>query len=182
MPSVKLSISPISQSRCQYFFILGFHDCVELFLGLAADTLNVGKPKMDFMELSGTVSAKLSPDQLQQRDAMKGLMILVSHSNTMAISFPSFKLTITEPLQPASSHRTLRRFFGVKFENITIIYLVQHEEVLESLAIAQKALDQGDTEISVINSARAFHQLLHFPQRWISGSLPPIPLLFWGRL
>jgi hypothetical protein len=49
--------------------LLGFHDAIEFFLQVASEKLNVGKPKIEFLEYWDLIAPKLAPNELPQREA-----------------------------------------------------------------------------------------------------------------
>jgi hypothetical protein len=140
--------------------LLHFHDSVELFLGLAADKHNVGKPKMDFMQLLGEVDTAIQPDRLEQRGPMRRLndarVSLKHHGNILSGAQIDDYRTFTSSFFEENTPKV----FGLAFNQVSMIDLIQSEGARQTLTKAQEAFDRGDNEDVVINAAIAFHQLL----------------------
>jgi hypothetical protein len=141
--------------------VLNFHDAVEFFLQLAADTLDAPtKTGTTFMEYWEVLSTKVD-DGITQKAAMKRLnkaRVNLKHGGTFlpALEIESFK----EATERFFAENT-PRVFGVSLAEVSLVDLVLNGSVRDDLRAAQAALAADDLDDARRQAAFAFKRLLH---------------------
>jgi hypothetical protein len=143
------------------YSLLGFHDVVEFFLQLITESLNVDKKSRAFLDYWDVIDKKTGSEPLSQRAAMKRLndarVALKHHGNLPSHSqveqFRSYVSAFFEDSTPL--------FFGLSFDQISMIEMVSYDDPRQSLREAEGALEAGNTESAMESIAIAFDQLLH---------------------
>jgi hypothetical protein len=140
--------------------ILHFHDSVELFLQLASERFNVGKPRTQFMEYWDLIDPELGADRLAQRESMRRLndaRVSLKHHGTLpsALAIEQFRASVSSFF---SENTPL--VFGVHFERISMADLVRIDATRESLKRAEVFLEGGDLENAMVHVATAFAELI----------------------
>lgn len=142
--------------------LLGLHDCVELFLQLAAEYLNVGdSKKTDFIQYWGFIDSRLEPERLSHKPAMRRLndarVSLKHHGNLPSYAqIEEFRVITSNFLEESTP-----LVFGITFDQISMIDLVQYEEPRDTLKAALSVLNDGNTETAMSNIAIALEQILY---------------------
>lgn len=138
-----------------------FHDSVELFLHLSAETLNVNLPQyIRFMEYWEKINNDLIGKELTQKISMSKL-------NTARVSL-KHKGNYPNPEDIEYFRVNTQNFFeencptifGIEFAEISLLNLIQDEEVKEILEKAQNEFSNDQYKESLENIAIAFHILL----------------------
>jgi hypothetical protein len=140
--------------------ILMFHDTVELFLQLSAEYLDVGKPKIEFLEYWDLISSKLSSSTLPQKESMRRLnksRVALKHHGTLPskLDIESFRGVTFDFLVDSTPI-----IFNVEFKDISLIDFVTEENARQNLHDATTLLTTGNLEDALRKVAIAFHLLI----------------------
>jgi len=143
-----------------YISILMFHDSVELFLHLSAEFLGLNLRDINFMEYFTRINKKLEEQELTQRTSMDKL-------NRTRVSF-KHKGLYPNPDDIEYFRVNAQNFFeencpiifGIEFVDISLLDLIQDDEVKKALRDAQNESKNKNYKNSLENIAIAFHILL----------------------
>jgi len=140
--------------------ILTFHDAIELFLQLASEHLDVGKKDPSFMEYWDLISQRLSNQELTQKESMRRLnktRVALKHHGTLPskLDIEAFRAIATNFFEENTSI-----IFGIDFSNISLVELVQCENVKSNLKNAEELLKENNIEEALDKVALAFAQLI----------------------
>lgn len=143
-----------------YLSILMFHDSVELFLHLSAESLGLNLTNISFMEYFTRINNKLEDKELSQRTSMDKL-------NRTRVSL-KHKGLYPNPIDIEYFRVNTQNFFeencpivfGIEFTDISLLNLIQDEEVRKELENAQSVFNNGHYKESLEIIAIAFHILL----------------------
>lgn len=140
--------------------VLTFHDSIELFLQLASEYLNVGKPKPDFMDYFDMLEPKLPSGGLSQKESMRRLnksRVALKHHGSIPsrLDVDAFRAIVTSFFEDNS-----QLVFGIQFNSISLVNLVQYTRVRLTLEEAIKLIEVGNEESAIAKIAIAFAQLL----------------------
>lgn len=140
--------------------ILTFHDAIELFLQLASEHLDVGKQQPSFMEYWDLISQKLSNQELTQKESMRRLnraRVALKHHGTLPskLDIEAFRASATNFFEENTPI-----VFGIDFSDITLVELIQCEDVKNNLKDAEEFLKENKIEESLDKVALAFAQLI----------------------
>ena len=143
-----------------YLSILMFHDSVELFLHLSAESLGANLTKNSFMEYFTKINKELKGIELSQKTSMDKLnraRVSLKHKglypNPDDIDY--FRVSTQ-----AFFEENCPIVFGIEFTDISLLNLIQDEEVRKDLENAQKEFENGHYKESLEIIAIAFHILL----------------------
>lgn len=160
--------------------ILTFHDAVELFLQLAAEYTNAAtKNDTPFMVYWEKISDKLPEGQeLTQKESMRRLnrsRVDLKHYGTRPIKLDieGFRASATNFFV----ENTLA-IFGIEFADISLIELVQYENVKEDLSEAENALNGDQIEDALGKVAFAFSKLIDDYERRKRDEFGSSPFFF----
>jgi hypothetical protein len=140
--------------------ILTLHDAAELFLQLATEHLNVkGKQEIKFMEYWDIIG-KHPKVRLTQQESMRRLhkaRNTLKHNGIFPpkLDIEAFRATATNFFEENTPN-----VFGVDFSDISLVNLIQYEDVRNSLKEAGEMLHTGNIEGSIHMVAIAFAQLI----------------------
>jgi len=143
-----------------YISVLMFHDSIELFLNLSAEFLKVNKKDPNFMEYFTEINKKLNNQELTQKismDKLNKVRVLLKHKGL----YPNpndvehFRVNTQNFLEENCSI-----IFGIKFIDISLLDLVQDEEVKNILEDAQNEFKSGEYKKSLEYISIAFYVLL----------------------
>jgi len=137
-----------------------FHDSVELFLHLSAEFLDANLDKINFLKYFNRINEKLGDQYLTHKAAMITL-------NKERVSLKHYNLYPNQDNIENHCVNTQNFFeencpivFGIQFADISLINLIQDEEVKEMLEKAQNNLNNEHYKESLENIAIAFRILL----------------------
>lgn len=136
------------------FSILSLHDSVEMFLKLASENKNIPSSKLSFMEYWEKI-----PD-LTLKESLKNLnerRVNIKHKGLLP-SKSDIEISRINTTDFFEQNTIIQ--FGIEFKNISLLTLLNYLPVKTSLENAQNALDAGDFQLSIQNSAIAFSELL----------------------
>ncbi len=143
-----------------YISILMFHDSVELFLHLSAESLGANLTNISFLEYFTRINNKIEDKELSQKTSMdklnrarvslkhKGLYPNPDDINYFRVSSQNF------------FEENCPIVFGIEFADISLLNLIQDEEVRNELENAQDVSNNGHYKESLEIIAIAFHILL----------------------
>jgi hypothetical protein len=140
--------------------ILQFHDSIELFLQLAAEYLDVGKNKIEFMQYWDILDSTLGAGKITQSESIRRLnkaRVAFKHHGTL----PS-KLDI-KAFRASATNFFLENtpiIFNLEFSEISLVELVESNEAKESLILARKELNENNIENALKNAGIAFHLIM----------------------
>jgi hypothetical protein len=139
--------------------LLTMHDCVELFLHLAAERLNIGKKRTEFMQYFELIEPVLG-EPLAQRETMRRLnsaRVALKHHGTQPgrREVGTFAVAVEDFLSSNAP-----RVFGLDIGAISLAQLVTEETVRASLERADNQFEQGDIPEALVSIAEAFARLL----------------------
>ncbi len=154
--------------------LLMFHDSVELFLALAAESLNVFKKGMQFLEYFTAIDKVIGPDALAERGAMVRLnearVGLKHYSNVVARS------AVLEFADRSRAFFDLnaQKLFAVAFDEVSLSSLISVPEVRAELSEADSTIASSDWEAALRHLAIAFVRLCaaHGIARHVPHSMP----------
>ena len=140
--------------------ILTFHDAIELFLQLASEHLDVGKQQPSFMEYWDLISKKLPNQELTQKESMRRLnkaRVTLKHHGTLPsrLDIEAFRANATNFFEENTSI-----IFDIAFSDISLVELVQCEDVKNNLKVAEGFLKENKVEEALDKIALAFAQLI----------------------
>ena len=158
--------------------ILTFHDAIELFLQLASEHLDVGKQQPSFIEYWDLISQKLPDQELTQKESMRRLnkaRVALKHHGTLPskLDIEAFRASATNFFE-----ENTRIVFDIDFSDITLIELIQCEDVKDSLKDAEKCLKENKIEESLDKVALAFAQLIDDYESRKTGRYGRSPFFF----
>lgn len=145
--------------------ILSFHDAAELFLHLALQHLDASKNVKDFMSYWEPINNKLSPKTITQKEPMRRLnnaRIQLKHYGTdpSALDIEDFKTRVMQFF----NENTLT-VFDITFDSISLIDLVQDQDVKDMLHNAQKLMGKNDFPECLKEIGRGFGMLVNNYER-----------------
>jgi len=140
--------------------LLGFHDAIEFFLQVTSEKLNVGKPKIEFLEYWDLITPKLAPNELPQRESMRRLnkaRVALKHHGThpSRLDMDDFCGATNRFMEQAT-----QLVFGVSISEISLVQFVICEEARLKLIEAIKNLTEGKLADSCCLAALAFDALV----------------------
>ncbi len=140
--------------------ILGFHDCVELFLDLACDYLSVTEKVGEFKHYWKFLEQKLNGAVLSQKRTMERLnesRKAFKHHGTLPSSFDieKFRSSVADFFEENTS-----TIFNIEFNSISLHTLVQNGKVKSLLCDVDILLKQNERQEAIDKIAVAFAQLL----------------------
>jgi hypothetical protein len=135
--------------------LLPFHDAVELFLQVAAETRQVKLPKsFDFLEYWTAFSeAGLPLPYQQQMRRFNNARVEVKHRGTLPSrhDVEGFRFTVSSFLNETSP-----KLFAIEFDSISLSSLVRSEVVRSALQAAEAASQGGQLQEALEQVAKAF--------------------------
>ena len=140
--------------------ILTFHDAIELFLRLASEFLDVGKAQPSFIEYWDLLSKKLSERGLTQRESIRRLnkaRVGLKHHGILPskLDIEAFRASATNFFEENTP-----TVFKIEFSDISLIDLVQCEDVKNKLKEAETMIGESKVADAIENVAFAFAQLI----------------------
>jgi hypothetical protein len=144
--------------------LLPFHDAVELFLQVAAETHHLTLRKsVDFIEYWTEFSNADRPLRYQQQmRRFNNARVEVKHRGTLPSQpdVEGFRATVTNFLV-----ETTPELFEIDFNSISLSSLVQSDDVRTALQAAETAAEAGQFGEALEQAAKAFHLSLR-NHRW----------------
>lgn len=137
------------------FSILSFHDSIEMFLKLLAEHKNVRSDKLNFLDYWTKVPSLTLKESMRNLNSRrvnikhKGLLPSKSDIEISRVNATDFFEQNTLPQ------------FGIDFKEISLLDLIQYDEVKMNLEIATESLENNDIEKCIEHSALAFDDLIH---------------------
>jgi len=143
-----------------YISILMFHDSAELFLHLSAEILGLNLTNISFMEYFTRINKELDDKELTQRTSMDKLnrtRVSLKHKGLYPnpIDIEYFRVNTQNFFE-----ENCQTIFGIEFDKISLLDLIQDEEVRKELENAQNEFRNGQYKESLEIIAIAFHILL----------------------
>jgi len=140
--------------------ILTFHDAIELCLQLASEYLDVGKAQPSFMEYWDLLSQKLPGVGLTQRESIRRLnkaRVGLKHYGILPskLDIEAFRASVTNFFEENTP-----TVFKIEFSDISLIDLVQCEDIKNKLKEAENMLREGRVDDALENVAFTFAQLI----------------------
>lgn len=153
--------------------LLPFHDAAEMYLLLACERHNAGGKKPDFMDYFAYLED--AGIVLSEREAMRRLnkaRVAIKHNGVLpaAVDVEGFRQSTTNFLQNNS-----QAAFGIDFDRISLVSLVQDERIRGQLEAAEQALADGNIGEALAEATAAFALLIagtNHPPRPISEERP----------
>ena len=143
-----------------FISVLMFHDSVELFLHLSAEYLDANLDNINFMKYFNRIDEKLENQNLTQKAAINTL-------NKERVSLKHYNLYPNPDNIEMHRVNTQNFFnencpviFGIEFDEVSLLNLIQDEEVKETLEKAQNEFNDNQYKESLENIAIAFQILL----------------------
>lgn len=143
--------------------ILALHDCVELFLGLAAEHVNAAirpKDQLNFLEYFDRIGNAPNPKQLVHRAAMKRLNAARVGLKHQAVRPATADVAQLRDLVAAFFESNTPLVFGVGWDDVSLVDLVTFAGARESLKEAEGKLAEGDTAAAMVAIAIAFRRVV----------------------
>ncbi|WP_282113408.1 hypothetical protein [Maribacter stanieri] len=137
------------------FSILSFHDSIEMFLKLLAEHKNIRSDKLNFLDYWTKVPSLTLKESMRNLNSRrvnikhKGLLPSKSDIEISRVNATDFFEQNTLPE------------FGIDFKEISLLDLIQYEEVKKNLEIASESLENNNIEKCIEHSALAFDDLIH---------------------
>lgn len=155
--AVRQSHSPAPMNSAS---LLTFHDAVELFLQLSSEHLDAGGSRLRFMEYWELLSAKIEDGKIGQKESMRRLnkaRVALKHHGTRPsqLDVEAFRASTTNFFEENTPV-----VFGIEFESISLIDLVQPKDVREKLEVCQQRIREGNFDSAVEQAALSFEMLL----------------------
>lgn len=140
--------------------ILLFHDSAELFLQLACDRLNASKSDIKFMDYWELINSKLDNSELPQKESMRRLNSSrgnFKHHGTMpsVTDIEGFRANVGYFFRESTPI-----IFGIEFDSISLIDVVQNANVKKRLVKASEHLEVGLHEEALDQIAIAYSILV----------------------
>ena len=140
--------------------LLMMHDAVEMFLQLVAEKLNISTKNFKFLDYWKKLTLPKNR-QITQKESMRKLnnsRVALKHSGIKPSKqeIESFK-NITKIF----FEHECKNIFNLNFEDISLVDLVNYENVKDSLARAKNNFKMSDINETLKNFAIAFSLLLH---------------------
>ena len=139
--------------------VLTFHDSVELFLQLAAETKGINTADLKFMQYWDVLKPHLQNGELRQKEEMRRLN--KSRVDLKHIGILPSKLVIEALRANTTSffEENTPLVFGIEFGKISMTYLIQNTTVRSLLDEATTLIEQGTTGEALNKIAIAFAEL-----------------------
>lgn len=140
--------------------VLTFHDSVELFLQLAAESKGIKTTELNFMQYWDMLKPHIQNSELSQKEAMRRLNKVRVDLKHIGI-LPS--ILVIESLRANTTsffEENTPILFGIEFRNISMTYLIQDSTVKSLLDEALSFLEQGARAKAIDNIALAFAELM----------------------
>lgn len=161
--------------------ILAFHDSVELFLHLSAEAVNTKVDrKTSFMDYFGLINDKIAPNQLTQHESMNRLnnaRVAFKHYGTLPsmMEIDGFRVMVGSFFQ-----ENTKMLFGIEFDHITLVDLVNYEDVRIELSIAEEEMAKQSFKLSQEHSRLAFEKLMDVFEKKVTDKWGTSPFEFAG--
>jgi len=154
----KQGIEQSKQSEATSFFsILSFHDCIDMYLHVAAEHQNIPKTKQklflrDYLDLIPNIQGKTAILKLNDRRND------IKHNSVVPgkIEIEASRVNVTDFLIDNTPN-----IFGFKFEDVSLFELVVFPDTKTHLIAAQKYLDKNKPVETVEEVTTAFHKLIY---------------------
>ena len=153
--------------------LLPFHDAAEMYLLLACERHDAGGKRPDFMEyFTYLEGAGIAFSERESMRRMNKARVAIKHNGVLpaAVDVEGFRQSTTNFL-----HNNAQIAFGIDFDRISLVSLIQHEGIRRSLEAAEKALADGKIGDALAKATAAFALLIagtHHAPRPISEESP----------
>jgi hypothetical protein len=140
--------------------LLLFHDAVELFVALVSEHLNSGKTGQDLMAYWEFINQKLpTGTEFGHKDSMTRLNKARSNwkhhgIRVSATEIDDFRVNVADFLRENTP-----KVFGIDFEEISMVLLVQNDVVRDRLTKAQELSSTGEIKAALSELSIAFEEL-----------------------
>lgn len=151
--------------------LLIFHDSIEVFLQIASEHLDAGKPQPNFMDYWDFLSPKIAGAALPQKESMRRLnkaRTSLKHSGTFPskLDIESFRASVTQFFVEA-----FPLIFNLEFSEISLIEYVSNDEVKLHLKNAIDFARKRDYETSMNEIALGYEKLIYTYTTGAGGNL-----------
>ena len=162
--------------------VLTFHDAIEFFLQLASEYLDVGRGQPSFMEYWEILASKLPEGVPTQKESIRRLnraRVALKHHGTSPskLDIEAFRASATNFFEENTSP-----IFDIKFSEISLIELVQCEEIKNNLEESERLLKENKIEESLDKVAISFTQLIDDYENRKRGRFGRSPFFFGESL
>ena len=137
------------------FSILSFHDSVEMFMNLCAETKNISVPRnttfVGYYDLLDDLECKAAMDNLNKK------RVSLKHSGAIpsVLDIEVARVNVTDFF-----NRNTPPFFNVDFEDISLVSLVKDESVRHYIELAHEFINDGKFSDAIMNLHFAFNELI----------------------
>ena len=137
------------------FSILSFHDSVEMFMNLCAETKNISVPRnttfVGYYDLLDDLECKATMDNLNKK------RVSLKHSGAIPsiLDIEVARANVTDFF-----NRNTPPFFNVDFEDISLVSLVKDESVIHYIELAHEFINDGKFSDAIMNLHFAFNELI----------------------
>lgn len=140
--------------------LLLFHDAVELFVALVSEHLNAGKTGQDLMAYWEFINQKLPAGKdLGQKDSMTRLSKARSNWKHHGIRVSATEIDDFRVNVVTFFRENTPKVFGIAFEEISMVTLVQDEAVRNRLLQAEHLSSSGEIKAALTEIVIAFQEL-----------------------
>ena len=155
----KQGVEQSKQSEATSFFsILSFHDCVDMFLNIAAEHINVPKKAnqklylRDYLTLIPNIIGDASMLKLNDRRNN------IKHNSVIPgrIEIEASRVNVTDFLIDNTPI-----IFGFRFEDISLFELVAFSETKNHLISSQSAIDKAENQKAIEEVTIGFYKLIY---------------------
>lgn len=162
--------------------VLTFHNAIEFFLQLASEYLDVGRGQSSFMEYWEILASKLPEGVPTQKESIRRLnraRVALKHHGTSPskLDIEAFRASATNFFEENTSP-----IFDIKFSEISLIELVQCEEIKNNLEESERLLKENKIEESLDKVAISFTQLIDDYENRKRGRFGRSPFFFGESL
>jgi len=153
-----------------YFAILTLHDCVEMFIKLVGEKMNVDRfSLMEYWKAIPQLTMEQQIDSLNKvRKSIKhhGLLPAKKEVAGKAIIVEQFLI------------ENVKIQFSIEWDDISLVTLVRSANARKHLIEAEQLCKKGDYKESIYNTAYAFHELLNEYEENKKPEFKPSPFNF----
>lgn len=169
----KVGIEQSKQSEpISSFSILALHDSVEMYLKLLAEHLGIKSDNFNFLDYWTNISTLTLKESMRNLNARrvnikhKGLLPSKSDIEICRVNATDF-----------FEQNTVMQF-GIDFNDISLLSLIQYKSVRQYLEKSQKALDENKIDDCIKTSAIAFEKLISLYEESKSSYSGKSPFFF----
>lgn len=154
------------------FSILSFHDSIEMFLKLLSEHKNIKSEKFNFLDYWSNIPSLTLMESMRNLNARR---VNIKHKGLLPskADIEISRVNTTDFFeQNTFSH------FNIQWSNISLLSLIQYENVRERLEKAQKSLNDNKIEDCIELTAIAFDELINTYEKSKSSYFGNSPFYF----